>query len=195
MIYNDPRPERIRGTIYLSAILLLAGYQLINAFVPNADMIVATRTLAAGFYAVVLYVYAADAWRATMKPEPRRSDFLIVGIWLSFLSHFGQTVYSLVYRLADAPGWLLNAEIVPFIVLFSVLGAVLHVAAPGSVDGTVPRRNRIALGIGVGLAVLTVMALLITRPDIKPLIERARPFIGDWWKTGELPGGRPYPPV
>lgn len=74
MIYNDNRPERIRGTIYISALVLLVGYQLINAFVPNADMIVATRTLAAGFDAVVLDVYAGDAWRAAVKLEPRRSD-------------------------------------------------------------------------------------------------------------------------
>lgn len=74
MIYNDNRPERIRGTIYISALVLLVGYQLINAFVPNADMIVATRTLAARFDAVVLDVYAGDAWRAAVKPEPRRSD-------------------------------------------------------------------------------------------------------------------------
>ncbi|MGV7034764.1 hypothetical protein [Methylobacterium symbioticum] len=74
MIYNDNRPERIRGTIYISALVLLVGYQLINAFVPNADMIVATRTPAAGFYAVVLDVYAGDAWRAAVKLEPRRSD-------------------------------------------------------------------------------------------------------------------------
>jgi len=116
---------------------------------------------------------------------------LIVGIWLSFLSHVGQTTYSLVYRLADAPQWLLNAEVVPFIVLTSVVGAVLHVVAPGSVDGVVPRRNRLALGAGVGLAVLVVMALLITRPDIKPVIERTRPYIGDWFRTGEMPGGDP----
>lgn len=79
----------------------------------------------------------------------------------------------------------------PFIVLASVVGAVLHVVAPGSVDGVVPRRNRLALGAGVGLAVLVVMALLITRPDIKPVIERTRPYIGDWFRTGEMPVGDP----
>lgn len=191
MIYNDESPERIRGTIYLSILLLFVGYQLINIVVPNADMILATRVLATGFYSAVLYVYWRDAWTALRKPDPRRSDFLIVGIWASFLSHWCQNLYSLAYRLAQAPQWLLTAEVVSPIVMLSVVAAVLHVAAPGAVDGTVPRRNRIALGVGVGIAALAVAALMAARPDIRPLIERTRPFIGDWFQTGMMPPGAP----
>lgn len=43
-----------------------------------------------------------------------------------------------------------------------------------------PRRSRVALGIGVGAAVLVVGAIIATRPDIGPAIERTRPWIGDW---------------
>lgn len=185
MIYNDG-PSGIRQILYLSALLLFAGYQTFNVFVPNADMIVATRILAAAFYSVVVYAYAGDAWAAVRRPVPSKADFLILGIWLSFLSHLAQTVYAAIYRLADAPQWLLNAEVVPIIVLFSMIAAVLHVAATGSIDGEVPRRSRIALGLGVGVAVLLVGAVVATRPDIAPAIERTRPYIGDWWRTGEL---------
>jgi len=52
------------------------------------------------------------------------------------------------------------------------------------------RRSRIALGICVGAAVLVVGA---TRPDIGPAIERTRPYIGDWWRTGALPFGGATP--
>lgn len=185
MIYNDPRPERIRGTIYLSVLLLFAVYQVINAFVPNADLILATRTLGAGFYATVLYVYGPDAWKALTAPHPKRSDFLIVGIWISFASQLGQSIYSILYRLAPSQ-WFLNSEVVSWIVLGSVVASILHVSAPGAVDGTVPRRNRIALGVGVGLATITVAFLLVTRPDIGPLLERTRPYIGDFWSTGAM---------
>lgn len=192
MIYNEG-PSGIRQVLYLSALLLFVGYQTFNVFVPNADMIVATRIIAAAFYSVVVYAYAGDAWAAVRRPEPTKADFLIVGIWLSFLSHLLQTVYAAIYRLADAPQWLLNAEIVPLIVLFSMMAAVLHVAATGSIDGEVPRRSRIALGICVGAAVLMVGAIVATRPDIGPAIERTRPYIGDWWRTGELGLGGPAP--
>lgn len=187
MIYNDPRPEQIRGTIYFSALILFAGYQCLNAFVPNADLILATRTLAVGFYTAVLYIYGPDAWRALTAPKPKRSDFLIVGIWVSFASHDAQSLYSILYRLAPSQ-WLLNSEVVSPIVLLAVIGAILHISAPGAVDGTVPRRNRMALGFGVGIATIMVAVLLVTRPDIGPLLERTRPWIGDWWSTGALLG-------
>ncbi|MCJ2039858.1 hypothetical protein MKK55_13055 [Methylobacterium sp. J-059] len=187
MIYQDDTPVRIKGTIYWAALLLFLGYQLCNFFVPNSDMILAARVMAAGFYAVVLYVYGPDAWRALWKNDPISSDYLIVGIWLSFASHLGQTAYSIAYRLAPSD-WFLNSEIVSFIIMGSVVGAALHICAPGSLDGQVPRRNRIALGIGVGIATLVVGLLLVTRPDIRPLIERTRPYIGDWFHTGALRG-------
>ena len=193
MIYKDG-PSGIRQVLYLTALVLFVGYQTFNVFVPNADMIIATRILAAAFYSVVVYAYAGDAWAAMMRPAPTKADFLIVGIWLSFLSHLAQTVYAAIYRLAEAPVWLLNAEIVPIIVLLSMMAAVLHVAATGSIDGEVPRRSRIALGVGVGVAVLLVGTVVATRPDIGPTIERARPWIGDWWHTGYLPGSVPTGP-
>lgn len=192
MIYNQG-PDGIRQVLYLTALLLLIGYQTINAFVPNADMIVATRILAAGFYSAVVFAYAGDAWEAVRAPKPQKSDFLIVGIWLSFLSHLMQTIYAIIYRLADAPLWLLNAEVVPFIVGASILAAMLHIVATGAIEGEVPRRSQVALGIGVGMAVILVGAILATRPDIAPVIERTRPWIGDWWKTGAAPGAPPGP--
>lgn len=193
MIYKDG-PEGIRGVLYLTALVLFLGYQTINVFVPNADMIVAARILAAGFYSAVIYVYAPHAWEAVRRPKPEGADFLVVGIVLSFLSHLGQTVYAIVYRLAEAPKWLLNAEVVAPIVLLSMLAATLHVCAPGLIAGEVPRRQRIVFGVWVGLAVLLVGAVLATRPDIGPVIERARPWIGDWWRTGAVPGTVPTGP-
>ncbi|WP_232629176.1 hypothetical protein [Methylobacterium sp. Leaf118] len=190
MIYNQG-PEGIRQVLYLTSLLLVVGYQTINVFVPNADMIVSTRILAAGIYSTVVYAYARDAWEAVRKPEPDKSDYLILGIWLSFVSHLAQTTYAIIYRLADAPKWLLNAEVVPFIVGVSMVAAILHVAATGGIKEGVPRRSRVALGLGVGCAVIMVGAIIATRPDVAPVIERARPWIGDWFKTGSLGGPPP----
>lgn len=178
-------PERIRRTIYLSVAGLLVGYQAVNAFVPNSEMILATRVLALGFYATVLYVYGPDAWRALFSRHPKRSDFLVIGIFVSFLSHFGQSFYSILYRLAPST-WLFNSEFLAVVVQLSIVAAMLHVTAPGAVDGTVPRRNRIALGIGVGLATLAVGGVLLSRPDVAPVLDRLRPYIGDFWRTGEV---------
>ncbi|WP_430914063.1 hypothetical protein [Methylobacterium sp. sgz302541] len=194
LIYNGG-PEHLRGVLWLGVLALVAGYETVNMFVPNADMILATRIIAGAIYSTVLYVYGREAWKAVRKPKPDRADFLIVGIWLSFLSLLFQTSYAILYRLADAPKWLLNAEIVPLIVMVSILGAICHVAAPADEEGQIPPRNRIAFGVMVGIAALAFGVLVATRPDIRPLIERTRPFIGDWFRTGDalVPGA--YPPT
>lgn len=147
-------------------------------------MILATRVLALGFYTTVLTVYAPEAWRSLIQGQ-ERTDFLIAGIWISFLSHAGQSLYSVAYRLAPTP-WLLNSEVVSPIVLLSVVASTLHVGYPGVVDGKIPRKNRIVLGICVGIATCCVVALLVTRPDIAPMLDKARPWLGDFWHTGAL---------
>ncbi|MFY9294033.1 MAG: hypothetical protein WAP03_25565 [Methylorubrum rhodinum] len=75
-----------------------------------------------------------------------------------------------------------------------MLLSMLHVCAPGLIAGEVPRRQLIVFGVWVGLAVPLVGAVLATRPDIGPVIERARPWIGDWWRTGAVPGTAPTGP-
>lgn len=52
-----------------------------------------------------------------------------------------------------------------------------------------PHSSRIILGVRVGATVLMVGAVVATRPDIGPAIERTRPNISDWWRTGELTFG------
>ncbi|WP_162560935.1 hypothetical protein [Methylobacterium durans] len=56
-----------------------------------------------------------------------------------------------------------------------------------------PRKNRIAMGVGLGLAILGVLTLVATKPEVRPYLERARPYIGDWWRTGEIPAAPPNP--
>lgn len=106
------------------------------------------RVLALGFYTAVMYIYLPDAWRAAVAKRPQHSDFLFIGIWASFLSHFLQSVHAIAYRLAPSQ-WLLNSEIISPMVMGSCAAAVLHIAASGAVDGTVPRWSRVALGIGI----------------------------------------------
>lgn len=205
MIYNDTRPEGIRGTIYLSTLLLFAGYELVNVFTPNSDMIVAARILAASIYGAVIYIYAPDAFLALRRPIPYpipeetddqmrqyilrlerervRQDFLILGIWLSFLSQFLQAVYAVLARLAGMPRWFVDSEILGHAVLISVVGGILHLTIPGVVDGNVPRRNRFTLGAGVAVAILIVGAVTASKPNIGPQLDLLRPWIGDWWGT------------
>jgi hypothetical protein len=61
--------------------------------------------------------------------------------------------------------------------------------APGAIGGMVPRRNRIAIGAGLGVAIGLVLLLSFAKPDLRPYVEWMRPYISDWFNTGGLPGG------
>ncbi|WP_147027136.1 hypothetical protein [Methylobacterium oxalidis] len=192
-IYADNRPENIKSIILWAAALLFLGYTVINAFVPNGEMVVYVRILDVAATAVALWIFAKDAWIGVLRPVPKPRDFLIVGIWLKFLSAELLGIYALVYRLAGTPAWFLNNELLSPIILISVIAVVLHVCTPGTIDGVVPRRNQYALAIGFGAAVLITGFMIASKPDLQPYLERTRPYIGDWFRTGEIPSGPPDP--
>ena len=200
-IYADNRPETLRSIIIWAAAVLFIGYQILNAFVPNEDMIIYVRILDVAATAVALWIFAPDAWGGIIRKSPEPRDFLIVGIWLKFLSSELQGIYAIIYRLGGAPRWLLSNELLPLSIMVGVIAVVCHVLAPGAIgarDGrpAVPRRNQYGLAIGFGCAVLMVGSLIASRPDIRPWLDQARPYISDWWKTGLLIKGVPiHPPA
>lgn len=197
-IYADNRPETLRSIIIWAAAVLFIGYQILNAFVPNEDMIIYVRILDVAATAAALWIFAPDAWGGIIRKSPEPRDFLIVGIWLKFLSSELQGIYAIIYRLGGAPRWFLNNELLPGVIMVGVIAVVCHVLAPGAIgarDGrpAVPRRNQYGLAIGFGCAVLMVGALIASKPDVQPWLERTRPYIGDWWRTGQFGVGIPTP--
>ncbi|MGU3363046.1 hypothetical protein ACLBWX_22275 [Methylobacterium sp. M6A4_1b] len=196
-IYASNKPENIRGIMLWSAIALFVGYQILNVFVPNSEMILYVWILDSATTAVALWIFAADAWAGIWRSMPRPRDFPIVGIWLKVLSAELQSINAIIYRLSGKPDWWLNNELLGGIILLSVVAVVCHVCTPGTVeeDGNpvVPRRNQYALAIGFGIAVFAVGALIASKPVIGPYLERSRPWIGDWWQTGIrlVPGASP----
>lgn len=186
MIYNDERPELIRGRIWLALLGLFAAFGVIALFLPNADTIMAAHVFRMAACSTVVVVYWTDAWEAVKKAEPERTDYLIVGIWLSFLSNAFQSLQGIVGRMGGLPSWWLNNDLIAPTLAASVIAAVLHVSAPGAVDGVVPRRNRIAMGVSFGIAVLLMGSLTLAQPDISPWLDRVRPYI-----SGVASGGVP----
>ena len=162
----------------------------VRFFVPNADMIVATRILAAAFYSVVVYAYAGDAWAAIRRPVPRRptSSASGSGCPSSRTSHRPSTPRS--SRWPTHRNGFLNAETVPLIMLFSTMAAVLHVAARGSIDGEVPRRRRIGPRSLRRRGGADGRSRGGDPAGDRPGDCADAPSIGDGWWTGELPFGR-----
>lgn len=176
----------IHSRLFWAGLFLLFGYVAIDSIVPNADMILAMRVLQAAGAAVVCYIYWPDAIGALRAREPTMGDFLTVGIFTSWFATFCQATYSIVFRLAGSPLWLINADPVGLWITISVMAAILHVLAPEAIGGMVPRRNRVAVGGGLGVAIAIVLFVLAVRPDLGAAVERLKPWISDVFSTGVL---------
>ena len=182
---DTSKPETIRSIIVWAAVLLFIGYQIVNAFVANGEMIIYVRILDISATTAALYIFARDAWKGLWRRAPRPRDFLITGIWLKFFSAWLIGIYGVVYRLAGEPKWLFNNEILPLALMIGIVAVVLHICTPGTA-GAVPRRSQYALAVSLGAATLIAGFLVASKPDIRPWVEPLKPWISDWWRTGEV---------
>jgi len=189
--YDDASPETIKKQIVFATIVLVGTVFMLNFFVPNADLILAERIFQASVAATVVVVYWPDARAAWKSESPERGDYLIVGVTLGWCATLCQALFSVVFRLAGMPLWFTNIDANSLWILMSAISGILHIVAPGAVDGVVPRRNRIVLGLGMGIAVMGICVVLWTRPDISVYLEACRFFLEDTasWFLGLMDRG------
>lgn len=189
--YDDTSPETIKKQIVFSTIMLVGTVFILNFFVPNADLILAERIFQASVAMMVVVVYWPDARAAWRSDSPERGDYLIVGVTIGWMATFCQAMFSVIFRLAGMPMWFTNIDANSLWILMSAISGILHIVAPGAVDGVVPRRNRIVLGIGMGVAVMCICVVLWSRPDISDYVEACRFFLEDTasWMLGLVDRG------
>ena len=177
--YDDTSSEIIKKQIVFATIVLIGTVFMLNFFVPNADLILAERVFQASVAMMVVVVYWPDARAAWKSESPERDDYLIVGVTIGWVATFCQALFSVIFRLAGMPIWFTNIDANSLWILMSSMSGILHIVAPGAVDGVVPRRNRIVLGVGMGVAVMGICVLLWTRPDISVYVESSRFVLED----------------
>lgn len=179
ILYSDATPETIRSRVVFSSIMIIGVFLMLDVFVPDGDLIIAGRIFQASTAASVVVVYYPDARLAWKSNSPEVGDYLIVGITIGWGATFCQAMFSVIFRLAGQPWWFANADVNSLWILMSSISGWLHILAPGAVDGVVPRRNRIGLGVGIGLAVCATCLVLWSRPNIAPFLEFFRPVLED----------------
>lgn len=177
--YDDTSPETIKKQIVFATIVLVGTVFMLNFFVPNADLILAERIFQASVAMMVVVVYWPDARAAWRSDSPERGDYLIVGVAIGWVATFCQAMFSVIFRLAGMPMWFTNIDANSLWILMSAISGILHIVAPGAVDGVVPRRNRIVLGLGMGIAVMGICVVLWSRPDISVYVEASRFVLED----------------
>lgn len=104
----------------------------------------------------------SPAWVQTLNKERLNgADALSLGIGGTWCAEIGQRLWSIIWRGLDQPEWMLTTSLLPLLLTLSFMGGVLHLTAPGAVDGIVPRRNWIILGVTLGAAAFVIMIVVL----------------------------------
>lgn len=186
-IYDRDEPENIRGVIGWTVFCLALGYIAFNAMFPNNDVNIAVDILIGVFATMALTYYIGAAARAIWVGSRANTDYLIVGICLSWMSQDGQAWLRVISRLSGFNLAFTNSELFGPVKLLSIIAAVLHVIPRGAANGVVPQGNKKAVIWSLIIAVTLVGLVLVVRPDPKPLIDMMPGWTRDAFHTGSLP--------
>jgi hypothetical protein len=108
-------------------------------------------SLAAG----VCCAYGPAAIRILFTHDPiEDSDCLSLGIFISWGAIIELRAWSVVWRWMGMPAALTNTDFITYGLFMSATAAVLHLGAPGGVNGRIPTTRWIKIGILVAAVVL-----------------------------------------
>lgn len=100
--------------------------------------------------------YALDALRATF---PSQAQLLALGIWLAWVAIAGERVYSLIGRALGKDIGFFNTSLHTGLIFLTAIGGACHLLAPEAVDGVIPRRAWVRMGIGACFSTLIICAV------------------------------------
>lgn len=152
----------LRGHLMRALIGFMALGGLLFAIVPETALIEALNLISLSFAGAVMVAYAPIVWRALGEEMPTRGQVLSVGIFLTQAASFIARIVSLGFR---SLGWrdVVNTDLVSLFVYLTIIGALCHLNAPEVVDGAVPTRQWVRIGMIFGLGIFLV-ALFIAAP-------------------------------
>lgn len=188
-IYNDNSPENVRSTIWGVCIFLIFGYGFVNVFAPNNDVNMGLDTIIGVLSLYVVFKYLRRSVLTILTGSGDSSDFLIVGVCLSWLSQSGRAAGSIVTRLSGFdPAWL-NSEYFGIVKMITIVAAVCHVVPAGAIKAngreSVPAPSRYGLAFTFLISFVLIFALLSYKPDLKPWVDKMPAWSRDMFQTGQ----------
>ena len=93
---------------------------------------------------------------------------LTIGIPLAWLASTMIRLWSAGSRILELE-WMRNSPVIAFCLFLSACAGVLHLTAPGAIDGHIPHKNWVIVGVAVGAGCLIAGILIgmnLERPPI-----------------------------
>lgn len=108
----------------------------------------------------VMVTYWPAFWRALGEERKSSSDYLLLGIGISWLSITLHRGLSTVWRAYDKPEWIADHWVWSVFIFLGIIAGTLHITAPHAIDGRVPTWNWIKWGIFVALGTAAAVTFM-----------------------------------
>lgn len=137
----------LRFTLIISAalavVLVLVPFEIHIVFVH------VTRALVAIF---VIVAYVPALYTIIYRNPMDRVSQLVLGILCSWAATAMLGMWSVFWRVNNEWGWMKESTFLSALLVLQTLGGMLHITAPGAIDGKVQARNWTLLVSAVGLS-------------------------------------------
>ncbi|WP_262027555.1 hypothetical protein [Microvirga sp. Mcv34] len=167
----------IRNRIIWAATAAFGVYWILAAIIPNDEWLAFLRSLLLIVSLAVAIAYSRPVLFALAHHQYDRVIHLTLGITLGWIATLLSSLWGLIWRISGQPAWMLNNDIVGAFFWLQFLAAVLHLTAPGAVDGKVPTRSWLLVGVTIAGGLGMAIYLAGKSADLRLVIDAIEPFI------------------
>jgi hypothetical protein len=172
---------RATRTVLLWVVLLITvGFAFFSYLFPNPKVLIVARSFQAttSFAVVIRYRWAfRDVWRQGLAAtDDALLTFAIVGMYLALGVN---AIWLWLWRGALERQWMIDASVNGYLVLITAFMALLHIGAPGTLNGRLARETKFyVIGIVVAGIILSVVGLLAT-DTFQEIADILEPFMAE----------------
>lgn len=122
------------------------------------DLFLATNFVMVPLEFLIFLIYMPGFLRGmiTRPGEGSAELYLIMGIWLNWSADLVVRIWSLVWRYSGRPEWMIVSDVITFILYLRTISGVIHVTAPSTIEGVVPRSSWYVVAVAFAAGLVTM---------------------------------------
>lgn len=167
----------LHSRILWTSFVLFLVFLVVAWWIPNGPLMEISHSIRLAISLAVVVAYTPICLQAVKLRRIDRVHQLSLGIWMGWFSAFLMGVWSLAWRMSGKPAWMTESDLNAFFLAMSTMGATLHITAPGAIDGIIPRKNWIMLGIAFAAGALFATLVIGFQPSVAGAVDRIKPWV------------------
>lgn len=146
--------------VRLAAVSLFLLYWAAAVFLPVSVVGELVNGVRFSVATSVAIYYAPAAWVAVRKKDMGQTDQLVVGIFATWVATSAIAFWSTAGRLLDYETSVVDSPMTASLLFLVSYGGMLHLTAPGIIEGRIPLGNWRLVAIAVGIGCLLGITLI-----------------------------------